>query len=788
MIKNITYLLFTPFLVTSAFTVHAQKQRLPQLGVNTIEEVVAAMTLEEKARTVVGTAELPKIPPPPAPGAPVRPPLPAGFDFGTFFSRGKVSGSAGESYAVPRLGIPSVIYADGPAGLRIDAVRNKDSSRKYHATAFPIATLMASSWDVDLVNRVGKAMGNEVHNYGVDVLLSPGMNIQRNPLTGRNFEYYSEDPFVTGSMATAMVKGLQSNGVGACIKHFAVNNQETFRNGVNAILSERALREIYLKGFEMTVKQAQPWTVMTSYNKVNGTYTSEREDLLTTILRKEWGFKGFVMTDWWAENDAVTHMKAGNDLLMPGTPDQIKEIIAAVQNGSLSKKVLDDNVAHILSVVVQSPAFKKFKYTDAPNLKAHAQIARQAAAEGMILLKNDDKALPFKSNIKKVATFGVSAYNTVVGGSGSGFVNRAYEVVLADGLTNLGLKIDVPTRKFYDEYITKQRAAVPPATLWKAPKFPEPALELSVIENLANTTDVALITIGRNSGEGKDRKLEDYYLTEEEKKQIGAIATAFHSKGKKVVAVLNVGGVIEVASWRNNFDAILLAWQPGQEAGNAIADVLTGKVNPSGKLAVSFPVDYKDVPSAGNFPSSKGNQGQVIYEEGVYVGYRYYNTFKVKPAYEFGFGKSYTNFAYSNLKLSTNTFTRQITATIKITNTGKIAGKEVVQLYITAPKSTLDKPESELKAFAKTRLLKPGETQVLSFTLDAASLASFYTNVHEWVADAGTYTLKINTSSAQVQQSAQFKLAKAITVQKVNKAVAPGIAITEMHPNALSAQ
>jgi beta-glucosidase len=786
MIKNTTYILLTSFLLTG--NVVLAQQSLPQLGKDSIKQVVAAMTLEEKVRTVVGTAQLPKIPPPPAPGAPVRPPLPAGFDFGTFFSRGKVSGSAGESYAVPRLGIPSVIYADGPAGLRIDPIRNKDSSRKYHATAFPIATLIASSWDVDLVNKVGKAMGNEVHNYGVDVLLSPGMNIQRNPLTGRNFEYYSEDPLLTGSMATAMVRGIQSNGVGASVKHFAVNNQETFRNGINAILSERALREIYLKGFEMTIKQAQPWTVMTSYNKVNGTYASERHDLLTNILRNEWGFKGFVMTDWWAENDAVTQMKAGNDLLMPGTPEQIKEITTAVENGSLDKKILDDNVAHILSVVLQSPAFKKFKYTDAPDLKAHALIARQAAADGMVLLKNNAETLPFKSNISKVATFGVSAYNTVVGGSGSGFVNRAYEVVLADGLINAGLSIDAPTRKFYEEYIAKQRALVPPATLWKAPKFAEPALDLSFIESLANTSDLALITIGRNSGEGKDRKLEDYYLTDEEKKQIKTIAGVFHGKGKKVVAVLNIGGVIEVASWRDSFDAILLAWQPGQEAGNAIADVLTGKVNPSGKLAVSFPVNYKDVPSANNFPSSKGNQGQVIYEEGIYVGYRYYNTFKVKPAYEFGYGNSYTSFAYSSLQLSANTFNKQITATVKITNTGKVAGKEVVQLYLLAPKSVLDKPESELKAFAKTGLLKPGETQALSFKIDAASLASFHTNKHAWVADAGTYTLNANSSSIQIKRSARFRVAKSIVVQQVNKAVAPQVAIVEINPNTLKIQ
>ena len=770
----------------------------PQLGKATIKEVIAAMTLEEKAKLLVGAGRgFTPPPPPPVPGkkdSTVRPaaqPQPAGPMIGN--TDQKVPGAAGTTYAIPRLGIPSIVESDGPAGLRISPIRKKDSSKTYYATAFPVGTLLASTWDVDLVKKVGVAFGSEVHEYGVDILLAPGMNIHRNPLGGRNFEYYSEDPIVTGKMAAAIVNGIQSNGVGTSIKHFIANNQETHRNTINTIAGERALREIYLRGFEIAVKEAQPWTVMTSYNKLNGTYTSERKDLVTTVLRDEWGFKGFVMTDWGGGRDPIAQMKAGNDLLMPGNPGQIKTIIDAVNNKTLDEKILDENVEHMLNIIVKSPAFKKYKYSDAPDLKKDAIVSRTAATEGMVLLKDNGNALPFNA-VKTVALFGNTAYDIIAGGTGSGDVNKAYTISLLQGLQNAGLQVSDNLVKSYPAYIADVKSKRPKGRgMFQAPPpIPELAISQTDLAQYANDADVAVITIGRNAGEGADRKLDnDYYLSSAEKDLIKSVSDAFHAKGKKVVIVLNIGGVIEVASWRDEVDAILLAWQPGLEAGNAITDVLSGKVNPSGKLATTFPIDYKDVPSAKNFPGKefpdqatgegfrRQMPAEVTYEDGIYVGYRYYNTFKVAPAYEFGYGSSYTKFNYSNLKLSSTDFNEKEGVTVTVTNTGKVAGKEVVQLYLSAPAKKMDKPVIELKAFGKTRLLKPGQSQTLSFEISPKDLASYDVQNEEWVAESGNYVVSIGASSKDIKQTAQFTLGKETVVEKDEKVLAPQIAITE---------
>ncbi|KGO93914.1 glycoside hydrolase [Flavobacterium subsaxonicum WB 4.1-42 = DSM 21790] len=738
------------------------QSKTPQLGTNTIKEVIAAMTLEEKVQLLVGTGRAPK-PKPPGEGISngwvPEPPM-------IGYTETKVPGAAGNTAEIARLGIPSLVMADGPAGVRVSPTR-KDDANTYYATAFPVGTLLASTWDTELVEAVGRAFGNEVKEYGVDILLAPGVNIHRNPLNGRNFEYYSEDPLVAGKIAGAIINGIQSNGVGTSIKHFVANNQESNRNYVSSTVSERTLREIYLKPFQIAIADANPWTVMSSYNRVNGVYTAQRKDLLTTVLRDEWKFKGFVMTDWGGGYDWIAEMNAGNDLIMPGRPDQIATLISAVKHDSLSMKVLDQNVEHMLNIIVKSPSFKKYKYSNKPDLKAHAEIARKAATEGMVLLKNNSEALPLPKKVKSIAAFGSGTYNTIPGGTGSGEVNKAYTVNVYDGLVKAGYTVDQNIKNAYT-----------------GANNDKPILTDALIANASVSNDIAVVTIARNSGEGHDRNVaNNYTLTADEKLEFKKIADAFHTKGKKVIAVLNIGGVIDMNDWQDNADAILLAWQPGQEAGLAIADVLSGRVNPSGKLATTFPAKYEDVPSAKNFPGTPAEKpAQVLYEEGIYVGYRYYDSFKVKPMYEFGYGLSYTSFDVSNLKLSSATFKDKVTVTVTVKNTGKVAGKEVVQIYVRAPTQTIDKPEQELKAFGKTKLLQPGETQVLTFTLTQADLASYHTDSSEWIADAGSYTVKAATSSRNIKQTATFMVAKSIVVEKDHKVLQPDIKLSEIRP------
>lgn len=786
----------------------AQHLQTPVLGKASVKQVIAAMTLEEKASLVVGTGMNMPIPPAAGPGTPGAPPANAGAPpQGTAIGQTSflVDGASGTTFGIQRLGINPSVVTDGPAGIRISPTRQNDNNT-YYCTAFPVATLLASTWNTDLVSQVGQAMGNEALEYGVDVILGPGMNIQRNPLCGRNFEYYSEDPYMTGKMAAAMVNGVESTGVGTSVKHFAANNAETNRNTLNVIVSERALREIYLEGFRIVVQEAQPWTVMSSYNYINGIYASENHDLLTKILRNDWGFKGYVMTDWFGGKDPVGQMSAGNDLLMPGTPGQVKTIIQAVQEGKLDVKVLDLNVERILNVVMMGPRFRGYKYSNKPDLKGHAQVTRQAATEGMVLLKNEGTTLPLPAGVKKIAVFGSTSYEIYTGGTGSGDVNEAYSVSLIEGLINNGFTVNKKLQDMYMAYIDAVKEGRPKREGFMAMMMgSEPVAEFMVGEGLATsmsaTSDAAVITIGRNAGEGRDRTNTggDFLMTETEHELIKNVSDAFRAKGKKVIVILNVGGVVETASWKDMPDAILLAWQAGQETGNSIADILCGKANPSGKLAVTFPAKYEDVPSAATYPGKelptdqprdnspggfmRGRPAVDIYSEGVYVGYRYYETFKVKPSYEFGYGISYTSFEYSNLKISGAKFGGKMTVTVDIKNTGKVAGKEIVQLYLSAPAKKLDKPALELKGFGKTQMLQPGESQTLTFTLDSRSLASFDPSTSSWVADAGAYTVKIGASSGDIRQSASFMLMKDTTVKKESIALVPKQKINELKPN-----
>jgi beta-glucosidase len=764
---------------------------LPQLGRARLSDVVAALTVEEKIQLVLGmgmkNSSFPNGQPPPPGVLPAMDPIDAA-------TPDKVSGQAGSTHAVPRLGIPSVALADGPAGVRINATRPNDT-KTYYATAFPVATLLASSWDTTLVRQLGVAFGSEAQAYGVDVLLAPGLNIHRNPLGGRNFEYYSEDPVVSGAVAAALVRGVQQNGVGTSLKHLAANNQEFNRMQLDSHISERALREIYLRSFQLALQQCQPWTIMSSYNKINGTYTSESPDLLTTLLRREWGFQGLVMSDWFGGQSAVAQLAAGNDLLMPGTIAQRQQLQAALQQGTLTRQQLDVSVRRVLELVLRSATFRNLPFSNQPNLPAHAAVARRAATESMVLLRNTGRALPLLAG-QRVALFGNSAYRLITGGTGSGEVNTGPVPQLPQRLTEVGFGVEAPLQSRYEQYLQAEQAkqSAPRALFTPAPVIPEMPFDAAAVQQQARTAAVAVLVLGRSAGEGADRReQDDFTLRPAERTLLLQLSAAFHAQGKKVVVVLNVGGAVETASWRDQADAVLLAGQPGQEGAAALADLLAGRANPSGKLASTFPVRYADVPFAAEFPGRTlagtaaagaitGQPAENDYREGIYVGYRYFNTFGVQPAYAFGHGLSYTTFGYGPLKLSTPTFAGQLTATLTVTNTGPVAGKEVVQLYLSAPAGQLPKPESELKAFAKTRLLAPGQSQTLTFTLTPAALASFDTRRSAWVADAGTYTVQAAASSRDVRQRATFRLPVAQVVSQSQPLLVPRAPVAELPP------
>jgi len=758
------------FFACASLLAQAQK-----LGINSIDEVVKAMTLEEKATLLVGATN--------------ENFSGVGTTVGNTLKL--VPGAAGTTQPIERLGIPATVVADGPAGLRILPTREGDKNT-YYCTGFPIATVLASTWNPALVQQVGKAMGNEVKEYGADVLLGPGMNIHRNPLCGRNFEYYSEDPLIAGKMAAAMVNGIQSNGVGTSIKHFAGNNQETLRTRNDVHVSQRALREIYLKGFEIAVKEANPWTVMSSYNKINGSYTQEDYALLTTILRDEWGFKGLVMTDWTGTRNTAAQVHAGNDLMMPGNKEQITNIIDMVKDGRLTMKDVDICVKRMLTYIMETPRFKNYTFSNKPDLKAHAEVTRNSAAEGIILLKNDKNTLPLKAGLQNIALFGVSSYSFIAGGTGSGDVNKAYVVDLEQGLSNVGFGVQAKVKAVYEKYLTFQNEQLTEVNKMRGwylgPLRPEEAvIDSSFIKMRAKDSEIALITFGRNSGEGNDRKMDgDFELNKVERELLAHVTESFHAAGKKVVVVLNVGGVVETASWKDIPDAIILGWQAGQEAGNSLADILKGTVNPSGKLPMTFPVNYSDHPSSANFPAGfvsdwndeqkpellkQKNVGWTNYNEDIWVGYRYFNTTKKAVSYPFGYGLSYTTFKYSDAKIAKSG--KEFKVTVKVTNTGSVAGKEVAELYIAAPASNdYQKPARELKGFAKTQLLQPGTSEILSMQVKAEDLASFSEAKSAWITDAGQYTAQIGASVEDIRQSMPFKVDKAI-IRNVHNVMAP---------------
>ena len=608
-----------------------------KLQKDNIEAVLAEMTTREKATILVGAGW----------GS-----LFEGFHF-PFCHGHRVPGAAGETRPIKRLGIPSIVLADGPAGVRM---------MREGATQFPSAVNLASTGDTKLVEEVGKAIGEEARAFGVDVMLAPGMNLMRNPLCGRNFEYFSEDATLSSDMAAAMIRGIQSAGVGTSAKHFALNNQETNRFQNNVIIDEKPMKELYLENFRRALAEAKPWTVMASYNSVNGTPVQQNKHLLTDILRGEFGYDGVVLTDWQKHKNPAAKIAAGVDLLMPGSNCNIRSICRAVRRGKLSEERLNEAARRVLELIVKTPAFtgETAKPFDA---KKHAELARRAAAAGCVLLKNENGALPIASEAKKVGLMGMASYSPICGGIGSGFVNCDHRVSLAEAFKSRGYKLNARAVETFSGALTNSTYKLKPSGLGFASKYMSqplhkefPCCSEDLVENIADLSDAVVMTIMRPAGEGKDCKPEKgaFYLTDSEREIMFITSRRCHMQDKHLVVVLNVAYPIEVDSWKEMADAILLVWLPGQEAGHAVADIITGDVKPSGKLPVTWPSKYEDLPSAANFPNmakgvkpvktpeGKKDIDYTRYAEGDQIGHYYFDAHPEIPvSFPFAHGLTY---------------------------------------------------------------------------------------------------------------------------------------------------
>jgi len=626
--------------------------------------------------------------------------------------------------AIERLGLPQLVVSDGPHGIRHTKDIESITSESHPATCFPTASSLASTWNVGLLHTMGQALAEECVALGVDVLLGPGINMKRSPLGGRNFEYFSEDPYLAGELAAGLISGVQSKGVGTSLKHFAGNNQEFQRFSISTEVDERTLREIYLTAFEIAVKKTQPWTVMCAYNKLNGTYCSENYQLLAKILKKEWGFEGFVVSDWGAVHDRVAALKGGLDLEMPGPKDRrVQAVVAAVRNGELDESVLDEAVRRILGVISRAQGTPKGRDFD---MDAHHNLARQIAAEGMVLLKNNG-ILPLEDS-QHIAVIGRSAEYAHFQGGGSSHINPT--------------RISVPFKELQDQAAD--------AELSYAEGYPaDNSLNQDLIDQavgIAQTADVALLYIAlpaTKESEGYDRS--DLDLTEQQFALIQAVAKV----QPQTVVILNNGAPVVMNSWIEDVAAVLESWMMGQAGGAAIADVLFGTVNPSGKLAETFPLKVEDTPAYINWP---GACGEVRYGEGIFIGYRYYDTKDIPVLFPFGYGLSYTTFAYSNPRLSAESIkdTDGLTVMVDITNTGQVAGKETVQVYVHDLKSSLVRPPKELKGFVKIEL-QPGETKTVRIPLDFRSFAFYHPAYQQWVTEDGDFDILIGTSSVDIR-------------------------------------
>ena len=772
------------FMAVATLCGYSLSSSAQQLRAESIDEVLNAMTLEDKCHLVLG----------------------CGMHFN---DEAKFPGTAGSTFGVARLGIPETYCADSQQGLRMNAKRDWDHN-DYYPTDFVASMTLASTWDREAAFKVGQGIGNEVREFGLDWILSPAMNLIRNPLCGRNHEYYSEDPYLSGTIGAGYVKGVQSEGTAACPKHFVANNQETNRNNNISQVSQRALRELYLKAFEIMVKESDPWTIMTSYNKLNGPYAVQNRELLTTIVRDEWGWKGMYVSDWNAGDDAVAAMLAGNDMLQPGQDKQYQAILEAAKNGKLPMKVLNANVKRILEYVVKTHNFKKAGHScdkpccvpmcSAENLKAHAQTVREVGADGIVLLKNSG-ILPLTG--KRVALFGCTSYDWISGGSGFGGTSVGhYTVSLVEGLRSAGYEVYKPLIRTYTQHLAAEEKRLfpngrPPFSLLPPARADEKQFTAEELNAAIEGSDVAIISLGRKSGEAADRSEADFYLKEGEAQLIKAVSEAYHAKGKQVVVLLDICSPMDVASWQDQIDALVCTWQGGQESGFSVADVLSGKVNPSGKLPMTFQIKYGDAYADQFFPSNvddktlgamfmwgynkdqapkerkpQANIDYTNYEEDIYVGYRYFDSFGKPVAYPFGFGLSYTTFEYDDMEVEEEDGV--YTVKVEVKNTGKRAGRNVVELFVAAPDSKkMNKPEKELRNYAKTKLLQPGEEETITMKVSTEDLASFNEKASAWKTDAGTYTFMICSSVNDVEAKATAKV-KGWT-KKVHNVMKPNV-------------
>ncbi len=638
---------------------------------------------------------------------------------------------------IERLNIPWIWMSDGPHGLRRAPSTDKwGYGDQLPATCFPTASALAATWDTDLIRQVGQALGKEAQAQNINILLGPGTNIKRSVLGGRNFEYFSEDPLLSGEMSAAYIKGVQSQGVGTCLKHYAANNVETNRMYVNSDVDQRTLHEIYLRPFEIAVKKASPWSVMACYNRVQGQYGTQNPYLLDEVLNNRWNYDGIVVSDWEAVVNRVEALKAGMHIQMPGHQARYNDslIVAAVKNGELDEAVLDQTVEDILKTVLKAKSLEKDN-AEMPEEQNH-QFARKVASQGITLLKNNDRVLPVQPDkYEKVAIIGEFAENPRFQGNGSSEVKP----------TRVDNALEIIREEYGDD------VEISYARGYKLSDDNDLSL-IGEAKEVAAEADIALVFAGLPShfeSEGIDRT--HIHMPQSHEELISNIGEV----QQNTVVVLTNGSAVAMP-WIDQVDGVVESWLVGQAGAGAVADVLFGKVNPSGKLSETFPRELDDTPAYLNFP---GEQGEVLYGERMFVGYRYFDARNIEPLFPFGYGLSYTDFEYSNLEISDQTITDQDqpTVTVDITNTGDVTGKEVVQLYVSDHKSRLQRPEKELKAFAKVEL-QPGETKTVTMTLEGRDFSFFDSKRDMWIAQSGKFDIKVGASSRDIHLAETIQL------------------------------